>query len=73
MPDCYICGHPILEGQKVELVAQGPNEDWVKVHLNKSGDCLPTLLEGAVLDWALQQERNRAAEIVEGYYRQRRR
>jgi len=63
MTDCYVCGHPILEGQKSEEHAVWRQEGGLPeylhftgefVHLNPA-DHLPTLTK----------ERERAAKIVE--------
>ena len=63
MTDCYICGHPILEGQKTQ--DPRPHLEWS--HLNPA-DHLPTLIDDSYLGayavaWK-RKERERAAGMV---------
>ncbi len=71
MPDCYVCGHPILEGQRSVPMSEIYGEGvllYKVTHLN-SADHLPTLDGGSQMD-ALEvvvsrRERERAAGLVE--------
>ncbi len=74
MTDCYICGHPVLEGQVPGVVWGWHWPLWKfwkhgtqKAHFNPA-DHLPTLQRLTVeysSEAIVEQERERAAKIVE--------
>ena len=67
MTDCYLCSHPIIEGQKHRIpsdVAYAIDDPPPETHRNIQ-DCLPTLLKPGT-EWldVIDRERKRAADLA---------